>query len=151
MVGQKMDLGRTTLTSDAPGAKGIDMNRCWYISGTTYTKYTNDRNYNGTAGFQAIEARALRDFLINHKSKTGKTVLVDLHGWYNQTLGDNQIGSYYRAQFGITNHNPNYGTGYLINWARATLGARTALIELPEYKADSNKYINATLNMLRAI
>lgn len=143
--------GRTTMTSLAPGGKGIDLNRCWHISGTTYTRYTTSRNYNGTAGFQATEARALRDFLIAHKSRNGKTVLVDLHGWLNETLGDNQIASYYRSQYGISYHNPNYGTGYLINWARATLGARSSLVELPEYDSNSTKYINATLNMLRGI
>ncbi len=143
--------GRTTLTSQAPNNKGIDLNRCWHIAGTTYKRYTSTRNYNGTAGFQAVEAQALREFLIAHKSQTGKTVLVDLHGWLNETIGDNGIGSYYRTQYGISYHNSNYGTGYLINWARATLGARSVLVELPEYDANSTKYINATLNMLRGI
>ena len=143
--------GRTTLTSQAPNNKGIDLNRCWHIAGTTYKRYTSTRNYNGTAGFQAVEAQALREFLISHKSQTGKTVLVDLHGWLNETIGDNGIGSYYRTQYGISYHNSNYGTGYLINWARATLGARSVLVELPEYDANSTKYINATLNMLRGI
>ena len=142
--------GRTTLYSDAPNNRGIDLNRSWQI-GSSYTRYTSDRNYNGTSGFQAIEARALRDFLVSHRATNGQTVLVDLHGWLNETLGDNGIGSYYRAQFGIGYHNPNYGTGYLINWARSTIGARSTLVELPEYDANSTKYINATLNMLRSI
>ena len=53
--------GRTTLYSQAPGNKGIDLNRCWQ-KGNQYTRYTDNRNYNGTSGFQAYEAQALRDF-----------------------------------------------------------------------------------------
>ena len=60
--------GRTTLYSKAPGNKGIDLNRCWQV-GNSYIKYTDNRNYNGTAGFQAYEASKLRDFLLEHKSK----------------------------------------------------------------------------------
>lgn len=59
-----------------------------------------------------------------------------------------------------------YGTGYLVNWARNSLGAngraaRTALIELPAAGINSHqdvvnagyadRYINATLYMLRVL
>ena len=154
--------GRTTIYSQAPGNQGIDMNRCWQI-GNSYTRYTDSRNYNGTTGFQAYEAAYLRNFLINHKSKTGKTVLVDLHGWTQQLIGDSGICSYYRQQFPENDGSAigRYGTGYLVNWARSTLGARSALIELPSSgvnghqavvnKNFSNRYINATLNMLKNI
>lgn len=153
--------GRTTLYSAASTHKGIDINRTW---NTDWVKYTTDRNYNGTEPFQAYEARYLREFLLSHKSAVGQTVLVDLHGWLNETMGDDGIGVYYRSQLGITKHISSYGRGYLINWARANLGskgrtARTALIELPEaYSSEdvsnwglSDKYINATINMLREI
>ena len=154
--------GRTTIYSQAPGNQGIDMNRCWQI-GSSYKRYTDSRNYNGTTGFQAYEAAYLRNFLINHKSKTGKTVLVDLHGWTQQLIGDSGICSYYRQQFPENDGSAigRYGTGYLVNWARSTLGARSALIELPSSgvnghqavvnKNFSNRYINATLNMLKNI
>ena len=157
--------GRTTLYSTADARrKGIDLNRCWHISGTAYTKYTSSRNYNGTAGFQAYEARYLRNFLLENKSKNAQTILIDLHGWLNETIGDNTLGSYYRSQFGISKHISTYGKGYLVNWARSNLGikgktARSALIELPEasnhnaiVKAKySEKYINATINMLKKV
>ena len=154
--------GRTTLFSEVPSRQGIDMNRCWQI-GNSYTRYTDRRNFNGTVGFQAYEAAYLRNFLINHKSKTGKTVLVDLHGWTQQLIGDSGICSYYRQQFPENDGSAigRYGTGYLVNWARSTLGARSALIELPSSgvnghqavvnKNFSNRYINATLNMLKNI
>ena len=154
--------GRTTLFSEVPSHQGIDMNRCWQV-GNTYQRYTDSRNYNGTEGFQAYEARYLRDFLINHKSKNGKTLLVDLHGWTQQLIGDSGICSYYQNQFPENDGSAigRYGTGYLVNWARSTLGARSALIELPNdgvnghqavvNKNFSNRYIEATLDMLRNI
>lgn len=147
--------GRTTLYSSAPKHKGIDMNRNW---STGFTKYTDNRNYNGTAAFQAYEAKALRDFLLEHQGK--ENVLVDLHGWLNETIGDNGIGKYYRNEFGMSKHISTYGRGYLVNWARSNLkNGRSSLVELPEVSKHSqvvsrkyaNKYINATIKMLKEI
>ena len=153
--------GRTTFYSAAPGNQGIDMNRNW-LTGSSYTRYYDARNYNGTAAYQAYEVRALRDFLLSHKSSTGQTLLVDLHGWLNETIGDNGLGSYYRNQYGMSTHISSYGNGYLVNWARQQLGngnraARSVLVELPQVYSHqevlnrnyAGKYINATLNMLR--
>ena len=159
--------GRTTLFSAAPSNKGIDLNRCWQV-GSTYTRYTDNRNYNGTTGFQAYESQYLRDFLLAHKSTNGQTILVDLHGWTQQVIGDSGICSYYSKQFPENDKSSvgRYGTGYLINWARSSLGsttksARSALIELPNTGINghqsvlnnnfSNRYIQATLDMLRNI
>ncbi len=159
--------GRTTLYSQAPENKGIDLNRCWQI-GDTYQKFTDSRNYNGTTGFQAYEAQYLRTFLLNNKSKNGQTILVDLHGWTQQLIGDSQICSYYNKQFSENDKSAvgRYGTGYLIDWARNSLGnsknvAKSALIELPKKGINnhqdvlnhnfSNRYIQATLDMLRNI
>ena len=161
--------GRTTLYSKAPGNKGIDMNRCWEITGVPYKRYTDDRNYNGTAGFQAFEAEALKNFLINYQSKEGQTILIDLHGWTNQLIGDSGIcNSYYSSRFPNADKSAigSYGSGYLINWARSTLkstkaNAKSALIELPSSGINnandvktynlSGRYIEATLDMLRNI
>ena len=150
--------GRTTLYSKV--GKGIDINRSWQ-TGSTYKIYTDNRNYNGTAGFQAYEAEYLRNFLLSHKSTTGQTVLVDLHGWQDQLIGNEQICSYYKQQYTScsTRNYGNYGTQYLVSWARQNLGAKAALIELPMASSEaqansmglSKKYINATLNMLRGI
>ena len=161
--------GRTTLFSQAPANRGIDLNRCWQINGVAYTRYTSSRNYNGTAGFQAYEAQALRDFLLSNQSKTGQTILIDLHGWLNQLIGDRDICmNYYYPRFGGSNLSSlgSYGTGYLVNWARSTLrsstrNARSALIELPSAGINShqavinqnlsNRYIDSTIDMLRRI
>ena len=154
--------GRTTLYSAAPENKGIDMNRNWSVSGESYPRYNDDRNYNGTSGFEAYESRYLRDFMLSHKSSSGQTLLIDLHGWLNETIGDNGLGGFYRSQFGISTHIGSYGRGYLVNWARKSLGngnrtARSALIELPQVYSHQDtlnrnyaqKYINATINMLK--
>ena len=159
--------GRTTLYSQAPQIKGIDLNRCWQI-GSTYEKFTSDRNYNGDIGFQAYEAQALRDFMLKNKSKDGQTILVDLHGWTQQLIGDENICSYYEQQFPENNKRSvgRYGSGYMISWGRTYLGsqgkpAKTALIELPRDgvknhqsvidKDFSNRYIYATMKMLEKI
>lgn len=159
--------GRTTLYSQAPQNKGIDLNRCWQI-GSTYEKFTSDRNYNGDIGFQAYEAQALIDFMLKNKSKDGQTILVDLHGWTQQLIGDENICSYYEQQFPENNKRSvgRYGSGYMISWGRTYLGsqgrpAKTALIELPRDgvknhqsvidKDFSNRYIYATMKMLEKI
>ncbi len=150
--------GRTTLYSSI--GRGMDINRCWQ-TGSYYKRYTDNRNYNGTAGFQAYESAYLRDFMLSHKATNGQTVVVDLHGWENQLIGNSQICNYYKQQYPScsTKNYENYGTQYLITWARQNLGAKAALVELP-LASDwvqvnnmdlANKYINATLNMLRGI
>ena len=154
--------GRTTLYSAAPGHKGVDMNRCW---SSNFEEKTNNRNYTGPEPFLAYEARYLRDFLLKNKSKTGQTILVDLHGWYNQSIGDEAVGKYYREQLGITKpHKSTYGTGYLVGWAKDNLGnknysAKSELIELVPVENQEEvasrrygeKYITATINMLKGI
>ena len=159
--------GRTTLTS-ASGNNGIDLNRCW---STSFVPMYNSRNYTGSQPFLAYEARYLRDFLLSKRATNGQTILVDLHGWTTQVIGDSGICNYYKQQLPSCRYTSSYGKGYLINWARENLGAngrtaRSALIELPNIGANgkkimshqdvvnsgySDKYINATLNMLRGI
>ena len=150
--------GRLTLYSQV--GRGIDINRSWQ-TGNSYVRYTDNRNYNGTAGFQAYEAAALRDFLLSHKSTSGQTVLVDLHGWENQLIGNAQIANYYKGYYPScsTRNYESYGTQYIISWARQNLGAKATLVELPRAntraEADSmglaENYIYATLQMLREV
>ena len=145
--------GRNTLFSAAPGHKGIDMNRNWSVG---YKREASDRNYNGTAPFQAYEASSLRDFMLSHQGTT-KTITVDTHGWLNETIGDNGLGSYYRTYFGLPTHINSYGSGYLVNWARTLRNGRSVLVELPQVSNHSqvvsrnyaSKYISATMQMLR--
>ena len=163
-----MGHGRTTLYSAAPGRKGVDLNRCWSAG---FSPMYDDRNYTGSEAFLGYESRYLRDFLISKKSTNGQTLLVDLHGWTTQLIGDSGMASYYGKEFTKNIYTSSYGRGYLINWARTSLGspgkpARALLVELPEYGNNgkkimshedvlasgySGKFIQATLNMLKGI
>ena len=144
--------GRTTLYSWANGNKGIDMNRCFPVNYKSNTKST--RNYNGTQPLQAYEAGKLRNFVLWNTGS--KNIVIDVHGWLNETIGDNGIGWYYRNQFGISKHIGTYGSGYFIQWARTLANTRSMLLELPEVSSHnqvlernySNKFINATIQLL---
>lgn len=147
--------GRTTLFSDV--RHGIDLNRCW---STGFVPMYSERNYTGASPFLAAESRYLRDFMLQHKSNGLQNVVVDLHGWTQQLIGDSTIRSYYRTQFPENSSTDSYGKGYMINWARANLNAKAALIELPTNNYSSsdvishnltNRYIEATLSMLRGV
>ena len=161
--------GRTTLYSTI--GKGIDLNRCW---GTQFKANYSARNYTGSSAFAAYEARFLRDFMLKNKSKTGKTIVIDLHGWTTQLIGDHEIClNYYGPQFygsynnSLSKYTSSYGKGYMINWVRYNLRnnngtyARSALIELPSAGISNHqsvinskyaqKYYNATVNMLKNI
>ena len=161
--------GRCTVTGK--DGIGVDFNRCW---STEFAPQFNTRNYTGKSAFGAYEAEYLRDFLIENKSKTGQTILIDLHGWTTQLIGDRDIClNYYGPQFyssnskALSRYTSTYGKGYLIHWAKTNLnnnygvGAKSALIELPSagiYNHQtvvdakySEKYYNATVNMLKGI
>ena len=150
--------GRTTLYSKV--GKGIDINRCWQ-TGTEYERFTSDRNYNGTEGFQAYEAEYLRDFILAHKTNVGQNVLIDFHGWENQLIGDESVCKYYKEQYPScrTTGYGRYGSQYIISWARLNIGAKVALVELPLANSMAEalsmklpeKYITATLNFLRGM
>ncbi len=113
------------------------------------------------------------NFLPQFNRGSGKNVLVDIHGWFNQTVGNSNIGQYYWNSMGIpsSRHSYSYGQGYLIAWAKNSpslsqtnsnypgLGADACLLELTpttDY-SDSNmqsygdKFFNGTINMLNNI
>ena len=144
--------GRTTVYSWANGHKGIDMNRCYPVG---YTSLKSDRNYNGTEPLQAYEAQSLRDFILNNTGS--QNIVIDVHGWLNETVGNNEIGSIYRSEFGISKHIDTYGKGYLIQWARTIPNTKSMLLELPEVKSHNelvnkkyvNKFNRATINLLK--
>ena len=143
--------GRTTLYSWAPENKGIDMNRCFPIN---YKSMSGDRNYNGTQPLQAFEAESLSNFILSHAGS--QNIVIDIHGWLNETIGDNEIGKYYRNEYEINTHIKTYGSGYLIQWARSIPNTRSMLLELPPVNNHNEiiqnnyveKFINATMKIL---
>ena len=143
--------GRTTVYSYAPNNQGIDMNRGFSVG---FQRMTSARNYTGTEAFQAPEAAQLRDFILAHQGSSN--VLIDVHGWLNETIGDDGIGSYYRSEFGISKHIGTYGNGYLVNWARSIPNTRSMLLELPNVTSHAQvvnwdyagKFNRATMRLL---
>ncbi len=143
--------GRTSLYSYAPNNHGIDLNRCWSVG---FEPKYNSRNYTGGSPFLAPEATQLRDFILNNRGS--QNIVIDTHGWLNETIGDSGIGSFYRNEFGISKHIATYGKGYFINWARSIANTRSMLLELPEVSSHSQvlnwnyvgKFINASMRML---
>ena len=143
--------GRTTVYSYAPNNQGIDMNRGFSIG---FKRMTSARNYTGTEAFQAPESAQLRDFILSHQGSSN--ILIDIHGWLNETIGDDVIGSYYRSECGISKHIGTYGNGYLVNWARSIPNTRSMLLELPNVTSHSQvvnrdyagKFNRATMRLL---
>ena len=143
--------GRTTVYSWAPGNQGIDMNRCFPIG---YEREYSERNYNGTEPLQAYEAQSLRDLILNNTGS--QNIVIDVHGWLNETIGDDGIGRYYRDEFGISTHIGTYGAGYFIQWARTIPNTRSMLLELPQVSNHNavvnndyaGKFCRATIRLL---
>ncbi len=124
--------GRCTTTSLAPGGKGIDLNRCFPYR---FSANSSSRNYNGTQPLQAVEAQALAKFTQDVRG-SGHNVLIDTHGWYQQTIVSGSInGPVYQAfhkcfpsnLFGILLN----GKGYYSSWAAYELGYDACLFEFP--------------------
>lgn len=139
--------GRCTVTTE------IDMNRCWPAN---FKPYYTSRNYTGPNSLGAPEAQVLKNF-INNNIGNHQKVILDIHGWLNQTYGDSSIAQYFGSQFGF-GHSSTYGSGYLETWGKS-IGAKACLVELPmpNSAADitnrdfSGKLTNAIRNMLNGI
>lgn len=144
-------------TNNGPGrctvSKKIDMNRCWPGN---FSPYYTSRNYTGDKSLSAPEALSLKNFI---SSKFGKktNIVLDIHGWLNQTYGNSQVGSYFRQQFGFS-HSNSHGNGYLETWAYLQ-GAKSCLIEFPMPNSSSSitsnnyagKLTNGLINMISNI
>ena len=138
---------------------GFDMNRNYATR--NFTVLNNPRNYTGKKPFTAVESKSLSNFMLTVKesNKKSKIVVLDVHGWLDETIGDTHISKHYNKEFGNKNRTNALGSGYLITWAKEKLSADVSLIEFPWPKdsADirrndfSGKFTKATYNMLRSI
>ena len=105
-------------------ASGIDLNRDFDAN---YVKQSSPRYYTQSA-FSAPESRALRDLVLEYSPN----VVLDFHGWLDETIGDYEIGQIFDEEMnlkplvGFTQYNAN---GYFANWAHQQ-GALGLLIEL---------------------
>ena len=142
---------------------GLDPNRNWdTVDPAFIPNKTKIREKTDSIPFQAPELRALRDHLITSNKDTDKAILIDLHGWYNQIVGNYELGAIFENAMGLdpNRRGKTYGDGFLINWARRpeTLNAQSCLVELIESTDYSesriegtltNQYYSAILNILR--
>lgn len=145
-------------TKNGPGrcqiSEKIDINRSFPKD---FSVKNNSRNYTGSKPLIAPEAKALANLVSNLGSKSRDFVVLDVHGWLNETIGDNKIGKYFGNEFGFKNLPlTNNAEGYLINYAKSK-GADVSLIELPKpsSKADianrnfEGKLYKGLINLLK--
>lgn len=147
-------------TSSGPGraavTSGCDNNRS-FDTGVFY-KYNDKRNFNGNAPFTSPEATCLKNAFLSWKPDNGAMILLDVHGWLNQTLGDLVVGQYFDTVFGFANKSVLNGHGYVTRWAQLN-GMKASLVELPFPSSPQDivnrdfagKFITSVRNMLQTI
>ncbi len=116
---------------------GIDLNRCFE---TGYRRHTSNRNYNGTAPLQALEALRLKEFVIQHKG-SGKNIHIDTHGWTQQIITSNPSGvlsQTFHRYFPRNSLTYLGGDGYFTAYTR-NLGYDSCLFEFPR---DVSSYLD---------
>lgn len=166
-------------TENGPGRctviKKIDMNRNWPTN--YYVNVLNSsRNYTGTNQLDTVEAQGLRDVLTNDNAKPVSgynSILLDIHGWDCEAIGDEGVGDYYYKQFkndSSTSFQSHSGThafktrplsasgasGYLAQWAIENGINKSVLLELPSHynrvtgsRTISERFNTATINLLQ--
>ena len=140
--------GRCTVTTK------IDMNRCWPANFSPVT--SSDRNYTGNSPLGAPEASQLERFLSSNMG-SHTNVVLDVHGWLNQTIGKPEVGQYFVNEFKGNGfyHKNSHGKGYLETWAY-NKGAESCLVEFPMPNNSSSiisndysgKFSKALINMM---
>lgn len=111
---------------------GVDLNRSFNIN---FDRDTSSRNYTGPEANWAKESEALRDFIISHKSTTGRNVFIDSHGWLDDiyTVGGSQayLSRLFKHYFSDSNqYDLNGANGYVSLYADS-LGMEACLFEFP--------------------
>lgn len=123
-------------------ANGIDLNRDFDAN---YTPQSSSRYYTQYA-FSAPESRALRDLVLeNHPN-----VVLDIHGWLDETIGDYEIGQIFEEEMNLEHYvgfNLSNASGYFANWAHQQ-GALGLLVEL---KSSSNVQYNKLVTSIDRI
>ncbi|MBE6932189.1 MAG: hypothetical protein E7464_02250 [Ruminococcaceae bacterium] len=128
--------GRCTTTYlDANGqlvqGKGVDLNRSFPHN---WTKYSTDRNFNGSKPLAALEAVALADFIRSVKG-TGANVCIDAHGWFQQIKTSDGKNGHLNQVFSSRFPRNAYSSctnslGFFTSYA-ASIGYASCLFEFP--------------------
>lgn len=129
-------------TNNGPGrctiVGGVDINRDFP---TGFTHNIDLRNYTDSIPLSVSESKNLSEFLQKVKNATaGDMVVIDLHGWEGSAIGNPEIGQHFVKQFG-SQQKGGFGNGYLIEWTSSVLGAKSALIELPQNTYSHNDVV----------
>lgn len=112
--------------------KGVDLNRSFPHA---WSRYTSNRNFNGSQPLAAKEAQALAQFVRNVKGK-GTNVCIDAHGWYSQIITSNGKDSVLFKTFASrfprnTYANCTNAAGYFTAYT-ASIGYTSCLFEFPD-------------------
>lgn len=140
-----------------------DMNRIWPKGEEAEQRFLNRREYNITdidSMSTPLENIWLYNAINAWKSKNGQTVLLDVHGWLNESFGDKKASVYYDNALSLPHidYTADSGHGYLTRWAQQSKeGMHAALIELPKVTSPqdvvdkhlSASFITATRNLLQ--
>ncbi|MBQ9267020.1 MAG: succinylglutamate desuccinylase/aspartoacylase family protein [Clostridia bacterium] len=117
-------------------ASGIDLNRDFDAE---YKVFTNERNKTLEA-FSAPESRALRDLVLQYDPD----VVIDFHGWENDTIGDGSIAEIFEEELNLahkTEFNVNC-SGYFSYWAHLN-GAEALLVEFTDENIPFDNLVKA--------
>ena len=148
---------------------GVDMNRAWPTNNWIQSSVTikGKKGYTGSNPTNdCLELKQVKTLLeSNPPNSRYRSILIDIHGWDCETIGDGEIGAYYNtaetfssSASGISffskiyghgfQHRKEFGSGYLATWAKQKLGADYSIIlELP-YPHDSSSIATADSNTI---
>lgn len=123
-------------------SNGIDLNRDFDAN---YSSNSNPRNYTPYA-FSAAESRALRDLCYEYQPD----IVLDLHGWLDETIGDAELAEVFYSEMGLSLAHTFTATnckGYFSNWAHQQ-GALALLVEFKSSTEVPLDKLEATINRL---
>lgn len=127
--------GRCTTTMlDSAGnlvyGQGIDLNRCFE---TGFHSRDAQRNHTGSQPLQAVEALALKQFVLEHQG-SAKNIHIDTHGWTQQIIAGDPSGPLAQTLHQYFPRNAVEqlgGQGYFTAYTRS-LGFDSCLFEFPQ-------------------
>lgn len=132
-------------TCDGPGrctlGQGVDLNRAFPYR---FSPGGDARNQAGSQPLSVPEAESLASF-IRSVQGSGANVLIDVHGWYCQTLVTGDRNNHLFRGFSLFFPDNYYtslekGGGYLTAWAAYELGCDACLFEFPNISDEADFY-----------
>lgn len=112
--------------------RGVDMNRSFpYL----WQPYGNTRNFNGDHPLACLESKALADFSAKILEGHRAAIAIDVHGWTQQLLTNDNQGTLYQIFHQYFPQNAyttlQRSAGYFTAYAAYVLGYTACLLEFP--------------------